>query len=328
MKWYAIGKTLTPLDRAPESGAAVVLLNSDELAHETALPGLEAVLHHTPSARDAHVCKAEVRSNCLSGTLALPRGRRDGTRLCCGYLVTKDRVVLVDDGEMAEPYLKHIVKEKRLIENSVGRFLYDFFELLIESIYKLYSPGTVSGEAISWTAGAGILVNGATALLLMSRRKNDLNIKGAFLHMAMDTLVSVGVVISGILISLTHYYALDAFIGMGIALIILISTWKLLKESLYLTLDAVPEHIHLDKLEQEISQTQGVESWHHLHVWAVSTTENAATLHVVITSLNEIECTKHALKQLLSQHGITHSTIEFETPGSQCEDTAKGCYHS
>lgn len=131
MKWYAIGKTLTPLDRAPESGAAVVLLNSDELAHETALPGLEAVLHHTPSTRDAHVCKAEVRSNCLSGTLALPRGRRDGTRLCCGYLVTKDRVVLVDDGEMAEPYLKHIVKEKRLIENSVGRFLYDFFELLI-----------------------------------------------------------------------------------------------------------------------------------------------------------------------------------------------------
>ena len=131
MKWYAIGKTLTPLDRAPESGAAVVLLNSDELAHETALPGLEAVLHHTPSARDAHVCKAEVRSNCLSGTLALPRGCRDGTRLCCGYLVTKDRVVLVDDGEMAEPYLKHIVKEKRLIENSVGRFLYDFFELLI-----------------------------------------------------------------------------------------------------------------------------------------------------------------------------------------------------
>lgn len=131
MKWYAIGKTLTPLDRAPESGAAVVLLNSDELAHETALPGLEAVLHHTPSARDARVCKAEVRSNCLSGTLALPRGRRDGTRLCCGYLVTKDRVVLVDDGEMVEPYLKRIVKEKRLTENSVGRFLYDFFELLI-----------------------------------------------------------------------------------------------------------------------------------------------------------------------------------------------------
>ena len=131
MKWYAIGKTLTPLDRAPESGAAVVLLNSDELAHETALPGLEAVLHHTPSARDAHVCKAEVRSNCLSGTLALSRGRRDGTRLCCGYLVTKDRVVLVDDGEMVEPYLKRIVKEKRLTENSVGRFLYDFFELLI-----------------------------------------------------------------------------------------------------------------------------------------------------------------------------------------------------
>lgn len=200
--------------------------------------------------------------------------------------------------------------------------------ILIESIYKLNTPGTVSGEAISWTAGAGILVNGATTLLLMSRQKNDLNIKGAFLHMAMDTLVSAGVVISGILISLTHYYPLDAFIGMGIAVIILISTWKLLKESLYLTLDAVPENIQLDKLEQEINQIPGVESWHHLHVWAVSTTENAATLHVVISSLTEIENIKHELKQLLSRYGITHSTIEFETSGSLCEDTSQGCYHS
>lgn len=200
--------------------------------------------------------------------------------------------------------------------------------ILFESIYKLYTPGTVSGEAISWTAGAGILVNGATALLLMSRRKNDLNIKGAFLHMAMDTLVSVGVVISGILISLTHYYVLDALIGMGIAIIILISTWKLLKESLYLTLDAVPEHIQLELLEQNINQIQGIESWHHLHVWAVSTTENAATLHVVISDLREMETTKHALKHLFSQHGITHSTIEFETSDSLCEDTSKGCYQS
>lgn len=198
--------------------------------------------------------------------------------------------------------------------------------ILIESIYKLKSTIPISGEAISWTAGVGILINGTTALLLMKGQKNDLNIKGAFLHMAMDTLVSVGVVVSGILISFTQCYLIDAFIGMAIALIILVSTWKLLKESLYLCLDAVPEQVQLDKLETAIGQTPGVASWHHLHVWAVSTTENAATLHVVIRNLAEMEDTKRQLKQLLSTYGITHSTIEFETSETHCCDASEGCY--
>lgn len=198
--------------------------------------------------------------------------------------------------------------------------------ILIESIYKLKSTIPISGEAISWTAGVGILINGTTALLLMKGQKNDLNIKGAFLHMAMDTLVSVGVVVSGILISFTQCYLIDAFIGMAIALIILVSTWKLLKESLYLCLDAVPELVQLDKLETAIGQTPGVASWHHLHVWAVSTTENAATLHVVIRNLAEMEDTKRQLKQLLSTYGITHSTIEFETSETHCCDASEGCY--
>ena len=132
MKWYLIGETLSPLDRAPDTDeAAVVLLDSDELAHTSELPGLARVLHHTPLARDARVCKAEVRSDCLSGTLALPRSGKDGACLGCGYLVTKTRVVLVDDSEMLATHLKRIVKEKRLTEKSVGRFLYDLFELLI-----------------------------------------------------------------------------------------------------------------------------------------------------------------------------------------------------
>ncbi len=132
MKWYLIGETLSPLERAPgEDEAAVVLLDSDELAHTSELSGLACVLHHTPLARDARVCKAEVRSDCLSGTLALPRGGRDGARLGCGYLVTKSRVVLVDDSETMVTQLRRIVKEKRLTRKSVGRFLYDLFELLI-----------------------------------------------------------------------------------------------------------------------------------------------------------------------------------------------------
>ena len=198
--------------------------------------------------------------------------------------------------------------------------------ILIESIYKLKSTTPISGEAISWTAGAGIVINGATALLLMKGQKNDLNIKGAFLHMAMDTLVSVGVVLSGILISVTQCYLIDAFIGMAITLIILISTWRLLKESLYLCLDAVPEQVQLEKLETAIGQTPGVASWHHLHVWAVSTTENAATLHVVIHNLADMKDTKQRLKQLFSTYGISHSTIEFETSDAPCCDTSEGCY--
>ena len=91
-------------------------------------------------------------------------------------------------------------------------------------------------------------------------------------------------------------------------------------------LDAVPEQIQLEKLETEINRVPGVESWHHLHIWAVSTTENAATLHIVIRKLSDMENTKHQLKQLLSAHGISHSTIEFETSDTPCEETAEGCY--
>ena len=99
--------------------------------------------------------------------------------------------------------------------------------ILIESIYKLRHPEEISGEAISWTAGVGIIVNGITALLLMKNQGHDLNVKGAFLHMAMDTLVSVGVVVSGIIITLTGFVIIDTLISLVIALIILASTWKL-----------------------------------------------------------------------------------------------------
>lgn len=193
--------------------------------------------------------------------------------------------------------------------------------IIIESIYKLRQPEQVSGVAVSWTAGIGILVNGITAWLLMKNQKHDLNVRGAFLHMAMDTLVSVGVVISGIIIVLTGFVLIDTFISLAIAILILISTWKLLKESLFLSLDAVPETIHLHELEKHIAQVEGVESFHHFHVWAMSTTENAATLHVVLKDLTQMEEVKHAVKDKLREYGIQHSTVECEAPGSHCHDS-------
>ena len=192
--------------------------------------------------------------------------------------------------------------------------------IVIESINKFRHPAEVSGAAVSWTAGAGIVVNGVTAWLLMRQQKNDLNVRGAFLHMAMDTLVSVGVVISGIAISLTGWNAIDNFISLLIAAIILVSTINLLKESLFLSLDAVPSSVDIDEVEKAISGIPGIESWHHLHVWAVSTTENAATLHAVISDLSQLEATKRAIKHALREKGIQHSTVEIELSGCECCD--------
>lgn len=127
-------------------------------------------------------------------------------------------------------------------------------------------------------------------------QKHDLNVRGAFLHMVMDTLVSVGVVISGIIIIYTGFTIIDTIISLIIAAIILLSTWRLLKESLFLSLDAVPENIDIKTIEQILTQAPGIEGWHHLHIWAVSTTENAATVHIVISNLLQMEEIKWNLK--------------------------------
>lgn len=139
MYWYTIGQTLTQQERqpAPEQ-PAVVLLTSEELSHQPALPGLERTLHHTPPARDARVCKAEVRSDCLSGTLVLPCQGKDGKPLACGYLITAARVVLVDDENALQGVLRRIAREKRWTDGSVGRFLYDFL--------SSSSPATCTGS--------------------------------------------------------------------------------------------------------------------------------------------------------------------------------------
>ena len=192
--------------------------------------------------------------------------------------------------------------------------------ILIESLYKIRHPEPISGAAVSWTAGIGILVNGITAWLLMKQQKHDLNVRGAFLHMAMDTLVSVGVVISGIIILFTGFVLIDTLVSLAIVVIIFISTWRLLKESLCLSLDGVPENVPIEQIEQHLAGIPGIESWHHLHIWAVSTTENAATLHIVIRDLRQMEELKQKVKEILRENGVRHSTVECELSGTACAD--------
>ena len=193
--------------------------------------------------------------------------------------------------------------------------------IIVESIHKIRHPEPVDGELVSWTAGVGIIVNGVTAWMLMKDQKHDLNIRGAFLHMASDTLVSLGVVIAGIIISFTGFVLIDPIISLVIAAIILVSTWQMLRESLYLSIDGVPEEIDVDKLKKDIEAVNHVKSLHHIHVWALSTTMNAMTAHVVIDNRENEDSTLSQIKELAHKAGIDHPTIEFETTPCAHEST-------
>jgi len=192
--------------------------------------------------------------------------------------------------------------------------------ILTESLEKIVNPRPVEGNAIAWVAGIGVFINAFTAMLFMKDKEKDLNVRGAYLHMAADTLVSVGVLVSGIVISYTGWYVIDPIIGIAVAVVILISTWNLLHESVRLSLDGVPISINSEDIKEIISEIPEVISIHHLHIWAISTTENAMTAHIVIPNLDEMEALKTRIKNRLQEAGITHITLEFETNEICCED--------
>ena len=191
--------------------------------------------------------------------------------------------------------------------------------IVIESIHKLSNPAVVPGGAIAWVAGVGVLINAFTAFLFMKDKEKDLNVKGAYLHMAADALVSVGVLVAGIVISRTGWYIIDPIIGLIVAVVILISTWNLLHDSLRLTLDGVPTSIDSQKVVKAIRALPGVDDVHHIHIWAISTTENALTAHIVLKQAEDMQEVKHLIRHRLEDFGIGHATLEFEVPGEHCE---------
>ena len=192
--------------------------------------------------------------------------------------------------------------------------------IVYESALKFNEPVDVNGVAVSWTAGIGILINGLTVVLLMRGQKNDINVRGAFLHMLADTLVSVGVVVSGVIIALTGWNVVDPIVSLIIAFIILWSTWSLLTASLRLIVDGTPEGIEPDEIQQLMAAEEHVDEVHHLHVWAISTTDNALTAHIVVKNIAHMEEVKGRLKALLKEKGIGHSTLEFETAENPCHE--------
>ena len=211
--------------------------------------------------------------------------------------------------------------------SDAGHNLSDVASLLLvivaESVGRMLHPAPVEGGAIAWTAGVGVVINGFTAWLFMKDKDKDLNVKGAYLHMAADALVSVGVLVSGVVISWTGWTIVDPVVGLVVAAVIVASVWSLTRDSLRLSLDGVPVGIRIDEVEKTMEAVPGVKAVHHIHVWAISTTENALTAHVVLAELPRMETVKKQLKAELETAGIHHVTLEFESSAEHCPGT---CY--
>lgn len=190
--------------------------------------------------------------------------------------------------------------------------------ILLESIRKLAHPEPVDGDAIAWVAAAGVIVNGITAWLFLKDKEKDLNVKGAFMHMAADTLVSIGVVVSGIVIRFTGWYLIDPIVGIVIALFIAVSSKDLLVESVRMTLDGVPQGVDYDKVKATIEGIDGVRNVHHLHIWPLSTTVTAMTTHVIVDDSSHIDTIIHEIREAMEEMNIQHSTIEAETHRDEC----------
>jgi len=192
-----------------------------------------------------------------------------------------------------------------------------------EALHRLLNPEPLPGRTIALVAGIGILINAFTAYLFMKDKEKDLNIKSAYLHLMSDALVSAALVVGGIIIAYTQWYWLDALLGMTVAIVILFSTWNLLQSSLRLSLDGVPREIDLNEVKQKTRSIPGVKAIHHMHVWAMSTTENAMTVHIQLqdnTSKQEEFSIKHELRHEMEHLNIRHVTIETESTEYPCDN--------
>ncbi len=185
--------------------------------------------------------------------------------------------------------------------------------ILFETIHRFIDPAPVQGMTMVVVAGIGIVINTATALMFMRGRKHDLNIRGAFLHMAADALVSVGVVIAGLAILYTGQVWIDPVTSLIIVAVIAWGTWGLAKDSIKLGLHAVPDTIDVEAVRAHLAELPGVEAVHDLHIWPMSTTETALTAHLVMPAGHPGDPFLATLRDgLKSRFGIGHVTVQVE----------------
>ena len=198
---------------------------------------------------------------------------------------------------------------------SIGAIVY-------EALHRLLNPQPLPGTTVAIVAGIGIVINSVTALLFFREKEKDMNIKSAYLHLMSDAIVSLGLVAGGIVIFYTNWFWIDSALSIVIAIVILFTTWGLLRSSLRLSLDGVPENIHIDDIKATAMKVKGVKDLHHIHIWAISTTENAMTAHLVLskeTTTEQEQIIKQELKHEFVHKNINHITIETERENEACE---------
>lgn len=199
--------------------------------------------------------------------------------------------------------------------------------IVFQAVGRFFHPVPIRGDIMLLVALLGIVINVTTGLMFLRDKDKDLNIKSAYMHLLSDAVVSFGIVITGGIIYYTGWSWLDPAISIILAVVILMGTWNILQESLRMSVDGVPMTLDIDKIRKAIEAVAGVISIHHLHVWAMSTTQNAMTAHVLVTdgtSLDELNTIKKNLKHALVHENIQHSTLEFETNQWRCDD--EGCF--
>ena len=202
---------------------------------------------------------------------------------------------------------------------NAGLLLVAVGAIMIETLRRFVVPAAVEGKTMMIVAGIGVVINTATALLFMRGRKHDLNIRGAFLHMAADALVSLGVVLAGLLILLTGKSWIDPITGLLIVGVIAWSTWGLLTDSIRLGLNAVPDGIDEGEVRAYLAGLAGVEAVHDFHIWPMSTTETAFSAHLVMPDGHPGDAFLHEVTlELDHRFRIGHATIQVETGSAAC----------
>ena len=182
-----------------------------------------------------------------------------------------------------------------------------------EAVHRFSQPPAIAGLTVSIVAAIGIVINGLSALLLMKGSKGDLNIRSAYLHMVADTAVSLAVVITGLVMLYSKWYLLDPIMSLVIVVVIVISTWGLLRDSLQLAMNAVPAHIDAPAIDAYLCQLEGVTDIHDLHIWGLSTTENALTVHLVMPSGHPGDAfMDNCVQTLKEQYSVHHCTLQIE----------------
>lgn len=198
-----------------------------------------------------------------------------------------------------------------------------------EAIGRLKNVETgINPQTVIWVAFFGIVINGITAWFFVSGSKKDLNIRGAFLHMVADALVSLGVVISGVVMMKTDWFLIDPIVSLVIAFIIVIGTWKLLVDSIKLSLHGVPENIDYSKVKAYLSNLENVKEVHDLHIWAMSTSDVALSAHILLSCNPDSNFLKEIEHELEHDFGINHSTIQIELFGDSAEKCNLSKIHS